>query len=78
MKPTGAEPTTARGGSHGRVGRGCPGCISFSSRPFVIPHDFSVFAAVLRLKDDGIWLHSGLSTLPFHCSTISSSSIFSF
>jgi len=77
-EPNRAEPTTACGGSHGRGGRGCPGCVGFSSWTFVFPSDFSVFATVLRLKDECIWLHLGLSTLPFQCSIISSSSSFSF
>jgi len=51
--------TTTRGGCYGRGGRGCPGCVDFSSRSFIFPHDFSVFVAVLRLKDECIWLHLG-------------------
>jgi len=54
----------ATGGNHGRGGHGCPSRVGFSSRCFVFLRDFSVFAAILRLKDECIWLHSG--SLHFH------------
>jgi len=62
-------PRAAHGSSHSRGGRGCPDCIGISSWPFVFLRDFSVFAVVLRLKDECIWLHSGLSTLSFYHSS---------
>ena len=65
MEPTGVEPTIASPWwlpPHGRGGRACPGYISFSLRCFIFPRNFSVFTAVLCLKDECIWLHWGLST----------------